>query len=193
MSEACSIEYRDVAGFPGYRVGDDGSVWSRWEKRMLPVGRGSRNILGSQWRPMKLGRQKDRGTQGRSYLQVRLSYGCEAKSRIFRVHRLVLEAFVGPCPDGMETRHRDGDPTNNRLSNLCWGTPAENAEDKKSQGKHGSRHYAHDGKTLILKDWARLSGIKYLTLWNRLNTGMPFAEAISTKRYGSYRKTKRQP
>jgi hypothetical protein len=26
------VEYRDVPGFPGYRVGTDGSVWSCWER-----------------------------------------------------------------------------------------------------------------------------------------------------------------
>lgn len=51
------------------------------------------------------------------------------------VHRLVMEAFIGPRPEGMECRHLDGDPANNRLSNLTWGTPKENAED---QRRHGS-------------------------------------------------------
>jgi len=51
--------------------------------------------------------------------------------RILRlVHSLVLEAFVGPCPDGMECRHLDGDPANNRLDNLRWGTHRENEADK---------------------------------------------------------------
>jgi hypothetical protein len=36
---------------------------------------------------------------------------------------------------------------------------------------------------MILKDWARESGIPYLTLWNRLKNGMPFADAISVGRY----------
>jgi hypothetical protein len=51
-----------------------------------------------------------------------------------RVHRLVLEAFVGPCPEGMETRHLDNDRQNNRLSNLAWGTREENEDDKRRHG-----------------------------------------------------------
>jgi hypothetical protein len=44
------------------------------------------------------------------------------------VHRLVLEAFVGPPPDeDIQGHHRDGRRTNNRLSNLEWLTPSENA------------------------------------------------------------------
>jgi hypothetical protein len=45
------------------------------------------------------------------------------------VHRLVLEAFVGPCPEGMECLHGDSNPANNRLDNLRWGTHAENIKD----------------------------------------------------------------
>lgn len=50
------------------------------------------------------------------------------------VHRLVLEAFIGPCPSGMECRHLDGNPSNNRLENLLWGTPLENANDRRRHG-----------------------------------------------------------
>lgn len=44
-------------------------------------------------------------------------------------HRLVLETFIGPCPPGMECRHLDGNPKNNRLDNLKWGTRSENCQD----------------------------------------------------------------
>ena len=42
------------------------------------------------------------------------------------VHRLVLEAFRGTCPKGCETNHKDGNKTNNHISNLEWTTPSEN-------------------------------------------------------------------
>lgn len=45
------------------------------------------------------------------------------------VHRLVLETFVGPCPKGCETRHLNGNRTDNRLTNLRWGTRKENVAD----------------------------------------------------------------
>jgi hypothetical protein len=44
-------------------------------------------------------------------------------------HKLVLLAFVGPREVGLQTRHLDGDPSNNRLSNLAYGTAKENAQD----------------------------------------------------------------
>lgn len=42
------------------------------------------------------------------------------------VHRLVLEAFVGPCPPGMESSHDNDIPGDNRLENLAWKTHADN-------------------------------------------------------------------
>lgn len=52
----------------------------------------------------------------------------------FFVHRLVLEAFVGECPDGMQCCHNDGNPKNNNISNLRWGTAVENWQDKRLHG-----------------------------------------------------------
>lgn len=42
------------------------------------------------------------------------------------VHRLVTEAFIGPCPEGHIVRHGPGGPLDNRLENLSYGTPAQN-------------------------------------------------------------------
>jgi hypothetical protein len=68
------------------------------------------------------------------------------KQKMHLVHRLVLEAFVGPCPDGMECCHEDGNPTNNRLENLRWGTPKDNSNDDAKNGTRdrmrGEKHYA---------------------------------------------------
>ena len=45
------------------------------------------------------------------------------------VHRLILLAFVGPCPQGNQVAHYDGDKMNNNLSNLRYATPLENSQD----------------------------------------------------------------
>lgn len=49
-------------------------------------------------------------------------------------YRLVLEAFVGPCPDGMEALHWDDDFGNNAIENLRWGTRTENMRDMSRNG-----------------------------------------------------------
>ncbi len=56
------------------------------------------------------------------------------------VHRLILEAFVGPCPRGKESCHfPDRNPTNNRLENLRWDTHAANGRDMALHGTAGAR------------------------------------------------------
>jgi hypothetical protein len=48
------------------------------------------------------------------------------------VHKLVLEAFTGqPRPEGMVCCHVNGNPSDNRLENLRWGTLRDNAADKR--------------------------------------------------------------
>lgn len=96
-----------------------------------PVGRDPRYAVSS------LGRV--RGPSGRilrpnmadgKYAQVRLG----AKSTWKSVHILMLEAFVGPRPPQCECRHLDGNPRNNTISNLAWGTRSENALDRTAHG-----------------------------------------------------------
>lgn len=74
------------------------------------------------------------GIANNGYPRVNLSR--QSKVTGYLVHRLVLEAFVGPCPANMEALHHDGDKTNCTLSNLRWGTSAENKADMR-------RHYGY--------------------------------------------------
>lgn len=49
------------------------------------------------------------------------------------IHILILKTFVGERPPGKEARHKNGIRTDNRLSNLCWGTKKQNARDRKRE------------------------------------------------------------
>ncbi len=42
------------------------------------------------------------------------------------VHHAVLLAWVGPCPEGYQCDHLNGNNVDNRLCNLQWVTPSEN-------------------------------------------------------------------
>lgn len=118
------VQFKLIDGFPNHRVGDDGSIWSR-------AKRGGYGGVSVTWRRLKGTRQHS------GYLRV-----CLVRKRYTFVHRLVLEAFRGPCPAGEVCRHLDGDPSNNRLDNLKWGTPQENAHDRIRHGTslRGERH-----------------------------------------------------
>lgn len=69
------------------------------------------------------------------YHQVSLCVRGKKYSRL--VHRLVAYAFIGPQPSPEhDVLHWDGNKTNNKLSNLRWGTPKDNNAD---QVRHGTR------------------------------------------------------
>lgn len=125
--EVEGVRIEPIPWAPGYCAGDDGSIWTclttagehdlrRWKRMRFSVQRGHYGVI----------------------LHV------NRRQRLVGVHRLILEAFVGPPPQpGMHACHfPDPDPTNNRLSNLRWGTPAENVADAIVQGVHplGVKH-----------------------------------------------------
>jgi hypothetical protein len=106
--------WRAVPGYEGlYKVSSTGKV----------------QRIGSL-HPLKQGKN----LQGRA--QVTLSR--DGVTVRYQVHRLMLEAFTGPCPEGMECRHSDGDHTHNVIGNLAWGTHTENMQDKVKHGTHTS-------------------------------------------------------
>jgi len=79
-----------------------------------------------------------RHRKGRRYLYIHLWLRGKRRTRL--VHQLVLEAFFGPKPSpDAETRHLDGDPTNNAIDNLAWGTHEENTADTRRLGRFRSK------------------------------------------------------
>ena len=74
-----------------------------------------------------------RQNKGNRYKKASLRKNGMVKN--IKIHRLVLEAFVGPCPEGMEACHNDGNPMNNQLCNLRWDTHSSNMIDASNHGK----------------------------------------------------------
>lgn len=124
-------EWRDTQ-YPGYRVSSLGRVRGVTSSLMVGVRMPS------------------------GYLQVTITSNRSPTGKQLKayVHRMVCEAFHGPQPEGLEVRHRDGDNSNNRADNLCWGTRAENNEDKRQHGTISGWNLDREsyGQTRITKE-----------------------------------------
>lgn len=85
-----------------------------------------------------------------SYHAVNL-FPTKDRARMENIHILVLQAFVGPRPEGNHHGcHWDGDKSNNRLSNLRWATVKENIADQKRHGTFVSG--ARNGKARFTQE-----------------------------------------
>lgn len=149
--------WRSVVGYEGfYEVSEFGGVRSL--DRVGVCGRPRALHRGRVLKPFV--------DSGNGYLAVNLSKCGKAKKRT--VHTLVLEAFVGPRPLGMEGCHGDGDRTNARLGNLSWGTPEKNWDDKRRHGtatvgeRSPSAKLTEDQVSMILA--SKLSSLKLAPL-----------------------------
>jgi len=98
--------YLEVPGFPGYRVGEDGSVWGS-----RSAGRGYGRTR--DWRRLKPYLVRPGPTPTVSLYRDRIRHPVP-------VGAMVLLAFVGPCPDGCAIEHLNGDALDNRLDNLRY-------------------------------------------------------------------------
>jgi hypothetical protein len=104
-------QWLDVVGFEGiYQVSNFGRI------RSIKTG--------------KIKEQTIQDNDNRPYLGLWKNN----KQKICRPHKLVMEAFVGIRPQGMECCHNDGNPQNNHWSNLRWDTPKNNHADKVKHG-----------------------------------------------------------
>jgi hypothetical protein len=116
-------EWRRVIGFDAYEVSSLGNVRSV-DRDVIGVDGIRQRFKG---KPLRLMRSP------KGHLFVSLCQKAKY-TRIF-VHRLVLEAFVGPCPPNMQTCHNNGDGFDNRVENLRWDTARKNAIDAIRHGK----------------------------------------------------------
>lgn len=129
------MEQREIPGYPGYRVSRDGTIW------------------GLRGRPLRTKANPKRG----GHMSVNLG------ARTMYIHRAVLLAFVGEPPPGHVCRHINGDPADNRLENLAWGTVAENHRDtirhnRTTRGEKNTQSKLTTADVLAIRD-ARCRGV----------------------------------
>ncbi len=124
-------EWRPVPGYEGaYEVSDWGQVRSL--ARVLEYPQGFSKSVPP--RILKV------GLASNGYPTV--SLWRNNRGRTHCVHVAVAAAFLGPCPEGLEVLHGSSDRTDNRASNLRYGTRKENCADQLRDGTHirGARH-----------------------------------------------------
>lgn len=139
-------EWRPVPDYEGaYEVSDQGRV------RSLP-----REVHDGRNRPRRLkGKIMKPLTQTAGYQQVHLQANGRHWSPL--VHRLVLQVFIGEAPPGTEACHQNGNPHDNRVTNLRWDTRLANVGDAIGHGTHrGSRTHCpkghpYEGANLIVR------------------------------------------
>ena len=145
------MKWLTVKQFPNYQISDHGTV------RRINTHK-------------ELALNTKRGKH--PYKRVHLCHGSVTKYVL--VHRLVLEAFVGPCPQGMQTLHADDNPANNCLSNLSWGTPKRNHEtiDRKGEANGRAKLTADDVREI------RSSALSTKELAEAFNTTQKYIQNI---------------
>jgi len=138
-----------VAGWKDYEVSDLGRVRSldRQVEVEMWYGPTVRHYRGKMLR-----QHAGPGTHG--YPQVGLSQGGKEKS--YLVHQIVLEAFVGPCPPGMEALHGPAGKLDASLANLHYGTRSENVRDRVRDGQDNRGERCGQAKLT----WAKVAEIR---------------------------------
>lgn len=124
-------EWREIPGYEGlYEASTEGRIRSLPRETLHHTGkviiRGGRVLKGC--------------VAHRGYQRVSLSR--DGKPYLSYVHALVAAAFIGPRPPGQLVRHFDGNPVNNRPTNLLYGTGVDNMADAAAHGtlRRGENH-----------------------------------------------------
>lgn len=163
--------WKDVPEFPGYQANSLGDV---------------RSFRKSITNPKTL-KQTPVGEEG--HLRVFL-YRDKVRYPLL-VHRVIAKTFIPNPNEYPVVRHKDDDPTNNRVDNLMWGTQRDNIEDcmnNHGMNYDGMKDYNERRKTPVQacdittgetqvfdsqSSAARSLGISQGNIWTSLKTHKP--------------------
>ena len=155
--------------------------------------------MDERWKPIRVDKRYEVSTNGRirrgsrimsppikknGYRRVTFWNG---GNRIYRnVHGLVLEAFVGPRPDGCVCRHLDGNKLNNCLANLVWGSQTENIEDARRHGTLCVGAESHNAKLtdddVVKMREMRDAGASLYIICERFRISPPVASMVCNRK-----------
>lgn len=129
MCEHTPETWKPIPGYEGeYEVSDHGKVRSL--TRYVPAKDGRTTL--------RKGRVLKPCPHKSGHVRVGLGRG----KREY-VHRLVLKAFKGACPIGLEACHADDNPVNNHIDNLRWASRSANVYDQVRNGIHHEAAKTH--------------------------------------------------
>lgn len=148
---------------------------------------GTMQILSDEWRDLK--QILDSG--GYKTVGLRPDVGIKnGGSKRLRVHILVLEAFIGLRPTGMECCHNNGIRLDNRLENLRWGTTKSNAQDtvKHDKSRRGERNaFVKLTKEQVLEIRKRMDeGQTSTRIMQEFKISRSHANAIKSRRFWAW-------
>lgn len=167
-------KWKPIPGFTDlYQVSDQGRIWSCRNEKLRKITQFAKD--------------------GYWFVQLHNS----GKRSLFTVHRLVMLAFEGECPDGYEVNHIDGDKTNCALSNLEYCTVSDNKKHAYRTGlaswrpphpgfgKENKRYNAKiDEKAVTYIHQLRSKGLKHREIAEQLNLSQAAVSLIlSGKRW----------
>lgn len=152
------IEWRVVPDWPAYLVSNEGNVYYLSRKRMLVLSSDDKVTL----------------------------YKNSSQKRPINPGNLVLEAFIGPCPEGMECCHQDDDRRNNSISNVRWGTRADNMADRKKNGliPNTSHLFGENANHVLLTEAQVLEAIELRKTIAKARSPLYWSYQKLGKRYG---------
>ena len=157
----CSIEDCDNPHYGRGWCQKHYGCWYETGSPVRPLQPRRANLPGEQWLPVpgyggaylvsSLGRVWSNHRGGRMRKQHKKKKGgygeillaLNGTMKMHLAHQLVALAFIGPRPKGQQVRHLDGNPQNNALSNLAYGTGSENVHDSLEHGTQAEARKTH--------------------------------------------------